>query len=98
MTSQSLGPFCQSCGMPLTRPEDFGTDATGHRINDYCHYCFANGAFTAPQATLQGMIDKTVDIMVRKGIMPAAEARALMSRVIPELKRWHGAPVGAGTS
>jgi Putative zinc ribbon domain len=95
MSTQQLGPFCQSCGMPLTKPDDFGTDVTGYRINDYCHYCFAAGAFTAPQATLQGMIDKTVDVMVRKNIMPASEARVLMSRVIPGLKRWRSAPVGA---
>jgi len=74
--------------MPLAKPEDFGTDVTGFRITDYCHYCFTNGVFTEPQASVQGMIDKSVDIMVRKGIMPAAPARTLMTEVIPKLKRW----------
>ena len=39
---------CQSCGMPLEKPDDFGTEANGFRINDYCHYCFQNGTFTEP--------------------------------------------------
>lgn len=93
-SQQPLGPFCQSCGMPLAKPEDFGTDATGYRINDYCHYCFTNGTFTEPHASVEGMIDKSVDIMVRKGVMAAAPARVLMAVVIPKLKRWRAAPVG----
>jgi hypothetical protein len=84
------GPFCQSCGMPLKRPEDFGTGAAGFRINDYCHFCFENGEFTAPSATVQQMIDKCVAIMSERGIMPEAQARRLMREVIPKLKRWQG--------
>lgn len=29
-----MGPFCQSCGMPMVKPED------------YCNHCFQNGEFT----------------------------------------------------
>lgn len=28
-TQSEPGPFCQSCAMPMTRPEDFGTEETG---------------------------------------------------------------------
>ena len=94
--NQLLGPFCQSCGMPLAKPEDFGTDLTGYRINDYCNYCFANGAFSDPESTMQRMIDRSVDILVRKQIMPAAQARTLMSEVIPRLKRWRTVRSSAG--
>ncbi len=82
------GPFCQSCCMPLEKPEDFGTAANGFRINDYCHYCFNDGVFTEPNMTMQAMIDKCVSIMAQKGIMPEAQAKALMLEVIPKLKRW----------
>jgi hypothetical protein len=88
---QPKGPFCQSCGMPLEKPDDFGTAADGFRINDYCHYCFEGGKFTEPQITMQGMIEKCVGIMAQQGIMPEAQARALMSGVIPTLKRWRQA-------
>ena len=85
---QPKGPFCQSCGMPLEKPDDFGTGANGFRINDYCHYCFQNGAFTEPNITMQAMIDKCVGIMAKQGIMQEAQAKALMFEVIPKLKRW----------
>ena len=87
-TEQPKGPFCQSCGMPLQKPEDFGTSATGFRVNDYCHFCFQNGAFTEPDINMQGMIDKCVNIMARQGMMPESQAKALMKDVIPKLKRW----------
>ncbi len=82
------GPFCQSCSMPLTKPEDFGTDPHGYRINDYCQHCFANGAFTEPNITIQEMIDRCIKIMAEKGIMPEQQAKALMNQTIPMLKRW----------
>jgi hypothetical protein len=74
--------------MPLAKPEDFGTDPAGFRINDYCTHCYRNGAFTKPGATLAQMIDDGVGIMVLRGIMPEAKARALLSEVMPHLKRW----------
>jgi hypothetical protein len=40
---------------------------------------------------MQGMIEKCVGIMAQQGIMPEAQARALMSGVIPTLKRWRQA-------
>jgi len=85
---QPKGPFCQSCGMPLQKPEDFGTNADGFKINDYCRFCFQNGTFTDPEITMQEMIDKCVNIMAQQGIMSEPQAKALMTEVIPKLKRW----------
>jgi hypothetical protein len=76
--------------MPLEKPDDFGTATNGFRINDYCRYCYQNGAFTDPNISLQGMIDRCVGIMAQKGIMPESQARALMSATLPKLKRWRG--------
>ncbi len=82
------GPFCQSCGMPLERPEQFGTSAEGFRVNEYCGYCYRDGRFTEPDITVEGMIDKCVAIMVQQGVMGAEHARELMTELIPDLKRW----------
>ncbi len=77
--------------MPLQKPEDFGTADNGFRINDYCRYCYQGGAFTEPQIDMTGMITKCVDIMAQQGIMSEVEARAVMTEVIPKLKRWQPA-------
>lgn len=88
---EPLGPFCQSCSMPLEKPEDFGTSASGHRVNDYCRHCFQHGAFTDPLITLDRMIDLGAGIMAQRGIMPEVKARALLTEVLPGMKRWQEA-------
>jgi hypothetical protein len=80
--------------MPLAKPEDFGTDQAGYRVNDFCRHCFADGAFTEPGITMEAMLDRCVAVMEKQGIMPAPTARALLADVLPRLKRWQ-TPVGA---
>ena len=64
-----LPQFCQSCGMPLTRIEDCGTNAngstrstsgrllpTGRKNFDYCQYCYKDGQFLQ-ECTMDEMIE-----------------------------------------
>ncbi|HEU5218372.1 MAG TPA: zinc ribbon domain-containing protein [Gemmatimonadales bacterium] len=92
---EPLGPFCQSCSMPLYQPEDFGTDPTGHRVNDYCRHCYADGQFTQPAMSLAEMVDHGTAVMVHEGLMPEASARALLTEFLPRLKRWQPVPYAA---
>lgn len=80
--------------MPLQRPADFGTDALGYRINDYCHHCFEHGRFTQPEVTLQEMSERCVQLLVAQGRMPEEAARQVMTEMLPGLKRWRE-PVAA---
>ena len=82
------GPFCQSCGMPLTKPEDFGTTATGFRQNDYCFHCFEDGKFVQPESSLAEMIEQTIPHTVEATGMTEAAARSLTEQTLPQLKRW----------
>jgi len=88
-TEQPKGPFCQSCGMPLEHPEDFGTAKGGARVTDYCRYCYVDGAFTNPTMTLPEMVDFCTGILVERG-MPRTQAHAMMRESLPKLKRWAG--------
>ena len=90
------GPFCQSCSMPLTRPEEFGSDEGGYRVNDYCRHCYVGGSFTDADVTMEQMIDRCVSIMAGRHIMPEVEARRLLVRVMPHMKRWRSHPAAAG--
>jgi hypothetical protein len=78
---------CQSCGMPLQKEEDFGTNASGSKSEEYCFHCFQNGKFLDEGITLQEKIDKNVTFAVQMG-MSEQEARKLASEVLPKLKRW----------
>lgn len=86
MSAQLQGPFCQSCAMPMARPEDLGTNADGSPNKEYCRHCFQNGQFTAPDITVEQMIAKCVEIMRQMNI-PEREIEQTKA-FIPMLKRW----------
>lgn len=84
--------FCQSCGMPLNVPEDFGTNEDMSLNEEYCTYCYQKGAFTQ-DVTMDEMIDISVkhleefnkDSEVK---YTKEEAIAHMKSFFPLLKRW----------
>ncbi len=82
------GPFCQSCSMPMEKPEDFGTDEKGFKANNYCHYCFQNGEFTHPDITLGQMTDIVVKNMTETMNMSEEQARQITQSFLPKLLRW----------
>ena len=52
-----LPQFCRSCGMPLTKNEDCGTNVDGSTNFDYCKYCYREGKF---------LQDSTMDEVMQK--------------------------------
>lgn len=83
---------CQSCGMPLTAAEHYGTNKDGSKNTDYCAYCFKDGAFVKDM-TMEQMIDVCVSfpecLKDEKGAPITKEAAAEMMRAyFPTLKRW----------
>lgn len=84
-------PICQSCGMPLTAPEQFGKNADGTTNGDYCVYCCPNGEANMT-GTLDEMIDFCAPLEVKLGLFPDEKtARDALSRYLPTLKRWRKA-------
>ena len=83
-----LGPFCQSCGMPLRSLVDFGTANQGYRVNEYCRFCYQDGKFTQPDISLEEMIEHGTRFLSNQGSMSGAEARALLEAKLPRLSRW----------
>ena len=78
--------FCQSCSMPLDGPELKGTEKDGSKSEEYCKYCYSEGAFTNPDLTLDKMSSLVIDKMEKEKI-PADIIEAAISR-LPLLKRW----------
>jgi len=72
----------------MEKSEMFGTNIDGSKADEYCIYCFQNGKFTTPDITMQEMIDKCASIMGQQKIMPENQARDILTKTIPTLKRW----------
>lgn len=78
---------CQSCGMPLTSTDQFGTEMDGSTNREYCIYCYKDGKFEQPGMTLEGMIEMCTTILKEEG-MDEESARSMLSNQLPFLKRW----------
>ena len=78
--------FCRSCGMPLEKPEDLGTNVDGSKNKDYCRYCFQNGKFTRSEITMEQMIDKLAVIIAKQMKIPVDRAKE-KARIFLKLRR-----------
>ena len=67
--------ICQSCGMPLEKEEDLGTNVGGSKSEEYCFHCYQNGKFLDEGRTLQEKIDKNVKFAVQMGVSELERAR-----------------------
>ena len=81
---------CQSCGMPMAKEEDFGTEAGGGRSKDYCTYCYRDGNFTEPGITIDKMAEKGGAIMSQMYDIPQQKAVEFAREQLSCLKRWAG--------
>lgn len=84
--------ICQSCGIPLQKSEEFGTEADGSPSREYCTHCYQNGSFVW-QCTMDEMIDSCALIIEKtKGTkengLTRERAAELMMGYFPNLKRW----------
>lgn len=84
--------FCQSCGMPMTATEHFGTNEGGSAHSDYCVYCFKEGQFTQ-DLTMDEMIEhcaEFVDEFNKNSAQKLTKEEAIsqMKQFFPQLKRW----------
>ena len=78
---------CQSCGMPLS-DGFFGTLKNGSETNEYCKFCFQEGAYLQPELTVEDMIQMSIDNMSQDLNFSKENAQELANSVIPQLKRW----------
>jgi len=80
---------CQSCGMPISVEfKNFGTEAGGSPVSEYCMFCYKEGDFTSPDQTVEGMVQSSIDFMTANLGFSVEQATQMSNDVIPKLKRW----------
>lgn len=78
--------ICQSCGMPLYKPEMLGTNDQGMPIEDYCMYCYKDGQFTS-DVTMDEMIKLCAKYVQSQGGKTDEYIKSMQIQ-FPLLKRW----------
>lgn len=78
--------FCQSCSMPLDKPELLGTEKDGSKSKQYCAYCYQDGPFINPDMTLPEMKTLVKEQMKKMKIETGIIDMSVNS--LPDLKRW----------
>ncbi|MCL2883815.1 MAG: zinc ribbon domain-containing protein [Coriobacteriia bacterium] len=85
--TQSQVRVCQSCGLPFDEGHlKFIAKEPNGEDSIYCCFCYKDGAFLNPDATIAEMIEIGVPHLAAKIGEPAA--REAMRQLIPTLARW----------
>lgn len=84
--------FCQSCGMPLTE-EILGTNADGSKNQEYCIYCYKDGAFTG-DFTMEQMVEYCSMFVDEYNKhtgqhLTCCQYKDVLRQFYPTLKRWN---------
>ena len=82
---------CQSCGMPLT-DDVLGTNADGSKNEEYCIYCYKDGAFTG-DFTMEEMAEFCTQFVDEYNkntgqSLTREEYKQMLLQYYPSLKRW----------
>ncbi len=86
------GPICQSCGMVMKAPQEYGSTATGAPTTEYCTHCYRRGVFTHA-STMEEMLENNLKYLdhwneeTGNNFTPD-EARPLLREFLSTLKRW----------
>ena len=85
--------FCQSCGMPLAE-NILGTNADGSKNEEYCIYCYKDGAFTG-DFTMEQMVEYCSMFVEEYNKnngqdLTACQYKDVLRQFYPTLKRWKG--------
>ena len=84
--------LCQSCGMILELDSHKGTGRDGSKSEEYCAFCFQQGAFTR-DLTMEELIEHNLQHLDEwnksAGLqLTEQEARIQLMEFLPTLKRW----------
>ena len=82
--------YCQSCGMMFTGPDQHGHEADGTETEDFCRWCYDNGAYTY-ETTMDEMIEDCAPRMAQAMGWTLDESASLLGAVLPTLQRWRRA-------
>ena len=78
--------FCQSCMMPLKKGQNSGSESDRSKSLKYCSYCYVDGKYTDPNASMEKMKQISDNALKEKGWIKPLRWVSLMG--FSKLERW----------
>lgn len=79
--------ICQSCGMLVGAPKNWGTQTDGGRSGEYCIRCFRGGSFADPDMTMEQMQENVQKFLAEELCFSEEDVAEVVNR-IARLRRW----------
>lgn len=89
MNENKIYNKCQSCGMPIKKAGNKGTEIDQSLSNKYCKFCYKNGAFTEPNIKLEEMQEKCAKIFKKDHPFMSILFGKMYVKSISKLERWN---------
>lgn len=80
--------ICQSCGLKLIAPVDFGANFDGSINQEYCSQCYQQGQFVEPTLTRDLVQQKVAQRLINEEKLPQDRALEAAREIVSHLKRW----------
>jgi hypothetical protein len=77
--------------MPIDNIANRGTEKDGSKSNEYCKYCYQNGAMVNPNMTFEEMKSLVITQMQKMNLPADIIQKSVKS--LPDLKRWRNTRV-----
>ncbi len=69
--------------------KNFGAEADGSSVSEYCMFCYKDGGFTNPDQTADGMVQSSIEFMTANLGFSRDQATQMSNDVIRKLRRWN---------
>lgn len=79
---------CESCGYPLRRPPDHGTEADGSPSGIFCSVCYQNGAFVHDTVDVAEFLTKAAPDIAKFRGGSVGKIKLTLKKELPKLPRW----------
>ncbi|MBL1231070.1 zinc ribbon domain-containing protein [Enterococcus sp. BWB1-3] len=83
--------YCGSCGKPMKKQEDFGSEQDGVLSGKFCALCYQNGTWTDPDISFNEFYEKSYQGFLNsdmKRIEKFFLKRMYTKKFVAKLERW----------
>lgn len=91
MINKQKTVYCGSCGKPIKKKEDFGSEKVGTPSDKFCALCYQNGMWTEPNISFDNFYEKSYQGFLSSDmniIQKMFLKKMYTKKFVSQLERW----------